>query len=136
MVFRRAVVDSVTVKPSGLNSVQHGRFEAAELKDFPYQCRVEHLVPNQVLGLCFLMPPKRLRANVVRTRRIPTWGTDSARDHRIYRDSQKSLLESQNSREFGNIVPGDFTPVLAKHTVNTLFSHTLPPDSSSKELDQ
>jgi len=38
---------------------------------------------------------------------------DSARDHRIQRDR---LLERQNLREFGNNVPGDFTPVLAKHT--------------------
>jgi len=35
------------------------------------------------------------------------------------------LLENQNSREFGNIVTGDFTPVLAKHTKSFNMVDTL-----------
>ena len=35
------------------------------------------------------------------------------------------LLGSQNSREFGNIVPGVFTPVLAKHTKSFNLIDTL-----------
>lgn len=35
------------------------------------------------------------------------------------------LLGSQNLRKFGNIVPGDFTPVLAKHTKSFNLIDTL-----------
>lgn len=35
------------------------------------------------------------------------------------------LLENPNSREFGNIVTGDFTPVLAKHTKSFNLLDTL-----------
>jgi hypothetical protein len=35
------------------------------------------------------------------------------------------LFESQNSRKFGNIVPGVFTPVLAKHTKSFNLVDTL-----------
>jgi len=35
------------------------------------------------------------------------------------------LLENQNSREFGNVVPGVFTPVLAKHSKSFRLVDTL-----------
>jgi hypothetical protein len=42
-----------------------------------------------------------------------------------HRDSPSRFLGSQNSREFGNIVPGVFTPVLAKHTKSFNLIDTL-----------
>ncbi len=39
--------------------------------------------------------------------------------------ARSRLLGSQNSREFGNIVSGDFTPVLAKHTKSFNLVDTL-----------
>lgn len=39
--------------------------------------------------------------------------------------SASPLLGSQNSREFGNIVPSDFTPVLAKYSKSFNLIDTL-----------
>jgi hypothetical protein len=54
---------------------------------------------------------------VVRTRRTPTRGR--------FTEIPRRLPGSQNSREFGNIVPGVFTPVLAKHTQSFNLVDTL-----------
>ena len=43
------VVDFVTVKTTGFNSFQHpSNFLMLNLKEFHEECRVEHLVPNQI----------------------------------------------------------------------------------------